>query len=65
MQVSYIIDLIKPVLYDGVKSLTLKDEVEVKYNKEIQERLGHTVFSKCQSYVRSQLLLNCCADWSA
>ena len=50
MQISMIIDLVRPLLKKSVKSLEVKEEAENEYNKEIQGRLNESVFAKCDSW---------------
>jgi len=52
MQISMIIDLVRPLLKKSVKSLEVKEEAENEYNKEIQGRLNESVFAKCDSWYR-------------
>ena len=51
MQISMILNLIKPIVKQGVKSLEVREDAEETYNEEIQGRLGKTVFVQCNSWV--------------
>jgi len=53
MQITMIINLLRPLLENGVQSLVIKEEEEDRYSDEIQSRLNNTVFSQCSSWYRN------------
>jgi hypothetical protein len=46
--------LIKPILEGTVRSLAVREEVSVKYNEWLQERLARSVWNFCNSYYRRE-----------
>lgn len=53
IQAQYIAKMIKPILLPGrnsISSLTIKEDVCDKYNDDLQEKLGKTVWNSCVSY---------------
>jgi cation diffusion facilitator CzcD-associated flavoprotein CzcO len=53
MQVAYILQLIEPVLTGSVSSFTVKAAPTDTYNAKLQERLSHSVYLHCSSWMRT------------
>jgi hypothetical protein len=51
--------MVRPLVYNGVKSLELKSDAEERYNRALRARLGNTVWSACDSCASSVRLEKC------
>jgi cation diffusion facilitator CzcD-associated flavoprotein CzcO/acetyl esterase/lipase len=52
-QIAYVGQAVQALTTDGVASLTVRPEVESRFDTEMQQRLGGSVWTECQSWYRT------------